>query len=83
MAEAKGKSWLPKGGGTYRSSSSGRFVTMKTGEKSPATTVRESSKKDSGLKASSSFKLRNGDSITSVRKDVLDQALSRGEFKKK
>jgi hypothetical protein len=83
MAGTKTKSWLPKGGGTHRSSSDGRFITVKSSESSPATTMRELSKKEAGLKASSSFKLRNGDSITSVRKDVLDRALSRGEFKKK
>lgn len=85
MAKTPPKSWLPK-----RSGSTGRFLTAKEGSESPRTTVVEKSGSDGRSGAthyrssvSGRFVLPNGEYITTVRKDVMDRALGRGEFKKK
>lgn len=85
MAKTPSKSWLPK-----RSGSTGRFVTAIEGSSSPRTTMSERSSNDGPIVAthyrnsvSGRFILPNGEYITTVRKDVMDRALGRGEFKKK
>ena len=85
MAKTPSKSWLPKRGG-----STGRFLTDKEGSDRPRTTVVEKSSNDDRSVAthyrssvSGRFVLPNGEYITTVRKDVMDRALGRGEFKKK
>jgi hypothetical protein len=86
MAKTPTKSWLPK-----RNAPSGRFVMAKEASNSPRTTVTESSRNAGtgsvsvNLRSSVSgrISLPNGQSITTVRKDVMDRALGRGEFKKK
>lgn len=85
MVKTPPKSWLPK-----RSGSTGRFLTAKEGSVSPRTTVVEKSGNDGRSGAahyrssvSGRFILPNGEYITTVRKDVMDRALGRGEFKKK
>lgn len=79
-------SWMPKGkGGTYRVASSGQFIDKKTATP-PAKGVAPPSKGGSSpskSSPSSHFSLRDGTVITSVRKDVMDRALGRGEFGKK
>lgn len=54
-----------KGGGSYRSAISGRFVTVKEGKSSPRTTVR-------GV-----YSMPNGDEIVTVRRDIVDRAIGR------
>lgn len=91
MAKIKSSSWLPKGK-VQRTAASGRFVTSKHAASLPATTSREAvGKLDVKTYASKSGKasgllrkirLPNGDIITTVRGDVMDRALGRGEFKK-
>jgi hypothetical protein len=85
MAKTTSKSWLPK-----RSGATGRFLIAKEGSDSPRTTVVENTSNDgrSGgthyrSSVSGRFVLPNGEYITTVRKDVMDRALGRGEFKKK
>ena len=88
MAKTPTKSWLPK-----RNGSSGRFLTSKEAASSPRTTVTENIRTAGNSSASVSANFRsnvsgrislpNGRSITTVRKDVMDSALGRGEFKKK
>jgi hypothetical protein len=82
MAKTTSKSWLPK-----RSGSTGRFLTAKEASDTPRNTVVEKSGNSSGANYRSSvsgrFVLPNGEYITTVRKDVMDRALGRGEFKKK
>jgi hypothetical protein len=82
MAKTTSKSWLPK-----RSGSTGRFLTAKEASDSPRTTVVEKGSSNSGVHYRSSVSgridLPNGQFITTVRKDVMDRALGRGEFKKK
>lgn len=77
------KSWMPKGGkAAGRSASTGQFVTVTSTARSLATTVVETVR--SGKSSlSSRYLLRDGTVVTSVRKDVLDRALGRGEFSKK
>jgi len=55
-----------KNGGSYRSATSGRFVTAKHGKSSSSPVVRE-------------YSMPNGDKITSVRRDIVDRAISRKE----
>lgn len=74
---------MPKGGKiASRSASAGQYVTVRTADGSKSMTVNEvvSVTKPS---PSSRYSLRDGTVVTSVRKDVLDRALSRGEFSKK
>ncbi|PXA95780.1 hypothetical protein DMC47_19030 [Nostoc sp. 3335mG] len=85
MAKTPSKSWLPK-----RSGSSGRFLTAKEGSDRARTTETEkigsegrSSNTHYRSSVSGRFVLPNGEYITTVRKDVMDRALGRGEFKKK
>lgn len=86
MVKTPTKSWLPK-----RSTSTGRFVTVKEAGNAPRTVVTETGRNpgtNSGavhLRSSVSGRidLPNGQFITTVRKDVMDRALGRGEFKKK
>lgn len=82
MAKSPTKSWLPK-----RNASSGRFVTEKGDSNAPRTVVTEASRNSSTGQFRSSvsgrINLPNGQFITTVRKDVMDSALGRGEFKKK
>lgn len=80
-------SWLPK-----RSSSTGQFVVVK-GDASRSARTLTSETLSEGSNRSGSFHSRssvsgridlpNGQFITTVRKDVMDRALGRGEFKKK
>jgi hypothetical protein len=82
MAKSPTKSWLPK-----RGSSTGHFVNVKRASNEPRTVVTETSRTvNSGQFRSSvsgRIDLPNGQFITTVRKDVMDRALGRGEFKKK
>lgn len=86
MAKTPPKSWLPK-----RSGSTGRFLKASAGTDSPprTTVVEQSGNSDRGegihyrSSVSGRFVLPNGEYITTVRKDVMDRALGRGEFKKK
>jgi hypothetical protein len=55
-----------KNSGSYRTAVSGRFVTSKHGKSSPSSVVRE-------------YSMPNGDKITSVRRDIVDRAISRKE----
>lgn len=80
-------SWLPK-----RSTSTGRFVVVKDDSskeirKLAASTLTERSNRNGVAHTRSSVSgridLPNGQYITTVRKDVMDRALGRGEFKKK
>lgn len=76
------KSWLPKGGkgGTYRSAASGRFLTSDVAHSNPSTKVAEG--KSYAHSPSGRFALSDGTVIQTVRKDVMDRALGRGDFKK-
>jgi len=93
MAKSGKSTWMPKGGGkSHRSSSSGKFVTAEAAKASPSTTIVEKNAPSyvagavvhsSASSVSRRFSLPNGGVISSVRSDVLDRALSRGDFKKK
>jgi hypothetical protein len=75
MKSASKKSWLPKGnkgGWTMRQSRTGRFVTVSEAEKKPSTTS-----------VSRKIDLPNGDSITKLRRDVMDKALGRDGSRKR
>lgn len=86
MAKSPIKSWLPQ-----RNASSGRFLTKKVASNAPRTVVTETVSNPSTVSGSVHLRssvsgrisLPNGQSITTVRKDVMDRALGRGEFKKK
>jgi hypothetical protein len=67
------KSWLPKsnkGGWRGRDAGSGQFVTEQAASRSTKTVIRK-------------FDLPNGDSITKVRRDVMDKALGRDGSRKR
>jgi hypothetical protein len=82
MAKSPTKSWLPK-----RNTSTGRFATVNEARNAPRTIVTEvnptSSTGQFRSSVSGRIDLPNGQFITTVRKDVMDRALGRGEFKKK
>jgi|688.fasta_scaffold408982_3 hypothetical protein len=80
-------SWLPK-----RSVSSRRLVGVnddsvhQAGMLAAKTVIEKSNRNDNTYTRSSvsgRIDLPNGQHITTVRKDVMDRALGRGEFKKK
>lgn len=83
------KSWLPK-----RSAKSGQFIVLdvanRDGRKGVVSEGRggDNWQGSSGLisyrsSVSGRIDLPNGHSITTVRKDIMDRALRRGEFEKK
>ena len=76
------KSWLPR-----RSTSKGRFASAKEiVDASRAGATEDGHNSGSGefrSSVSGRIDLPNGQFITTVRKDVMDRALGRGEFKKK
>ncbi len=86
MARTTSKSWLPK-----RSGATGRFLTAKGTADSPRTSAVEKNAQGDGQKTAAHYRssvsgridLPNGQFITTVRKDVMDRALGRGDFKKK
>lgn len=86
MAKSPIKSWLPQ-----RNASSGRFLTKKVANNAPRPAVTETVSNPGTVSGSVHLRssvsgrisLPNGHSITTVRKDVMDRALGRGEFKKK
>jgi hypothetical protein len=95
MAKPPAKSWLPKRSAPQgqtnesRSATTGRYVTEPGMGKSPRTTIMDGKSAKSSpavvyrSSVSGRIELPNGHSITTVRKDVMDRALGRGEFKKK
>ena len=91
MSKTNSSSWLPKGK-TSRSAVSGRYATVAAAGKSAPTQhkgaagsgIKEASAPRTGKGGGHSREIRlpNGDVITSVRGDVMDRALGRGDFKK-
>lgn len=91
MTKTKNSSWLPKGK-AQTTAASGRFVTRKhTSSSRAAPPLEAAGKPEVKTSASKSGKasgllrkiwLPNGDVITTVRGDVMDRALGRGEYKK-
>ena len=79
------KSWLPR-----RSASAGHFLPQAEVARPPRTASTDLASHVLGEKSltvrsgvSGRIDLPNGQFITTVRKDVMDSALNRGEFKKK
>lgn len=91
MAKMKTSSWLPKGK-SHTSAASGKFVSVKRVGGSPATSSTETAGSSGKMTTTAArgrsssllrnIRLPNGDVITSIRGDVMDRALRRGDFKK-
>jgi hypothetical protein len=84
MAKMYTKSWLPK---RSTASSGGRFTTVKETSQAPRIFTTQASRDVATGQfrgsVSGRIDLPNGQFITTVRKDVMDRALGRGEFEKK
>ncbi len=76
MPKNQKSSWLPKKGSGWvkREATTGRYIVTE------GLSVRKSASPRGTV--TGAISLPNGDSIPTVRKDVMDRALGRGEFKK-
>lgn len=86
--EGRRSSWLPKSSGrfTVRNSSDGRFVTGTNPHIQGPITHKSTAAGNVVFERSGivgQVQLPNGDTIRTLRKDVLDRALGRGDFEKK
>lgn len=72
-------------GGEYnkRDSRTGAFTAEHDSTRSGSGSVLSASSRHPRSSVSGKIDLPNGQSITTVRKDVMDRALGRGDFKKK
>jgi len=84
MSSTGKKSWLPtrSGGASLKRDGEREAVTRDEKEGRFASTKGDGARSSKGS-VSANIRLPNGDTITTVRRDVMDQALGRGEYKKK